>query len=140
MTLSNLRIKLFKLFYYVFHLREFIFYQISTQYQKCVIFQKPIRLEGVKIVPEEKKKAAQLVYQYIETFLDGKKWVAGDTVTVADMSFVSTVTSLDLVVPLEGKYPNIQAWLGRCKGLPWYSANEKGLQDLKDLIKKLLSS
>ncbi|KAK5641234.1 hypothetical protein RI129_009781 [Pyrocoelia pectoralis] len=101
----------------------------------------PIIFFGSKTIPEHLKKNAVKVYEFLEIFLDGHKWVAGDDITVADFSLIPNITSLNVMVPIDdGKFPNIKAWIKRAEKLPYYRANKKGLDDFKVLIDSKLRS
>ncbi|KAF2891055.1 hypothetical protein ILUMI_15118 [Ignelater luminosus] len=70
----------------------------------------PLALKETNVVPPE--KAAEIIeaYGFLEKFLEGNKWMAGENVTLADISLIATVTSLDVLVPIdEKKFPNITA-------------------------------
>lgn len=101
----------------------------------------PLVLKETNIVPHE--KAAEIIegYGFLEKFLEGNKWMAGENVTLADISLIATVTSLDVLVPIEEKkFPNITAWIKRAEKLPYYDANKNGLNQFRNLIQELLNS
>lgn len=50
--------------------------------------------EGQTTIPDDKRKAALEALDYVEGLLKEKEWVAGDKITVADFSLITTVTSL----------------------------------------------
>lgn len=57
---------------------------------------------------------------------------AGDNLTVADISLVATVSSLDIASFDLSKYPNVVAWYEKCKATtPGYDINEEGLTHFK---------
>lgn len=65
--------------------------------------------------------------------------MAGETVTIADISLVATLTSCNVVVPINSeKYPKITAWIKTMEQLPYYNANKVGLDVLDELIKSKL--
>jgi len=74
----------------------------------------------------------------VETFLKGKDYIAGDQLTIADFSLVSSVSSLVAFVDLDPiKYARVSAWVKRLEQLPYYEeANGKGARQLMALIKK----
>lgn len=77
-------------------------------------------------------------YDFVEKFLDGNNWVAGDTLTVADFSFLTSISSWKMLVPFsETKYPKITSWLNKMKQLPYYNEiNECGLDEYRELLKE----
>lgn len=76
-------------------------------------------------------------YSLIEDFLSSNDWIAGPTMTIADLSLIPSITSLDCVVPIDcRKYPRIRYWIKRAESLPCYAANENGLNKIKGLISR----
>lgn len=55
--------------------------------------------------------------------------------TIADFSIVATVSSIDIIVPIDAKkYPKITAWLKKMQALPYYAANKNGLDKMRNQI------
>ncbi|XP_075984524.1 glutathione S-transferase 1-like [Anticarsia gemmatalis] len=80
-------------------------------------------------------------YDFTESFLNGVQWLAGDEPTLADISCVATISSLNEMIPIDAKeYPNITAWLARCSKLDYYQkGNTPGLQEFGVLLKQFLA-
>ncbi|EEZ98835.1 Glutathione S-transferase D2-like Protein [Tribolium castaneum] len=102
----------------------------------------PVYLEGKKTITQQDKERICEAYAFLETFLNGHQWVAGDFISVADYSLVSIISSLHyILVPIDAeKYPNLQAWLKRMEGRPEYEANVKGLEDYRQLLKSKMTN
>ncbi|KAF2889165.1 hypothetical protein ILUMI_17008 [Ignelater luminosus] len=80
-------------------------------------------------VPVHYVEKIKEAYQFLEKFLQGHLWVAGDKVTIADFSLVPTTTSLEYHVKIDPKvYPNIAGWLKRAQALPYFSSDHEQLQ------------
>lgn len=79
------------------------------------------------------------IYSYLEDFIGNQKWMAGDKITIADLCLIPSVTSADILVPIDkSRYPNISGWIKRSQELPYYEeANQIGLDNFKNLIKTL---
>ncbi|KAL1502344.1 hypothetical protein ABEB36_007498 [Hypothenemus hampei] len=90
----------------------------------------------------EKDKADQITqgYQSLETLLEGKNYVAGNELTIADFSIVSSISSCNAaMVPIASNtYPRITAWLARMQALPYYESNQKGVDQFKAFIQSKL--
>ncbi|KAI7815617.1 glutathione S-transferase [Rhyzopertha dominica] len=101
----------------------------------------PILREGAKTVPKEKADALQAGYAFLETFLEGKTYVAGDTLSIADFNIIGTITQANLLVPIAAnRYPQITKWINKMQTLPYYAdANQKGLDLFANVIKSKLS-
>lgn len=56
---------------------------------------------------------------------DGRSYLTGEAITLADYFAASLVALGEIIGTDFGKYPNIQAWLGRMKALPhWREVSE----------------
>jgi len=99
---------------------------------------KPVIFFGQTKVPKERYDAIIEIYNFVETFLKGKDYIAGDQLTIADFSLVSSVSSLVAFVDLDPiKYARVSAWVKRLEQLPYYEeANGKGARQLMAMIKK----
>jgi glutathione S-transferase len=67
------------------------------------IFQRPIAFEGVKVVPEKTKTAIRDVLKFLDNFLADKKFIAGDNLTIADVSLLTTVASFHVSLKVHQK-------------------------------------
>lgn len=95
---------------------------------------------GQKTIVEENSLAVQEAYGYLETFLKDHKYVAGDSLSIADFSIINTIANASALVPLdETKYPKISAWRKRLETLPYYEINKKGSAQFKTIIHNILS-
>jgi len=81
----------------------------------------------------EADKALKEKLAFLETFLSGKNYVAGDNKTVADLSIYSGLGMLDVVNIDLATFPNITAWRARLAAeLPYNEeVNLKPLADFK---------
>lgn len=79
-------------------------------------------------------------YGYVEFFLKDNKYVAGNSLSIADFSIVNTITNANHLVPLdEGTYPKITAWINCLKTLPYYNIVQVGGELFKAVVKSKLS-
>ncbi|KAG8238989.1 hypothetical protein J437_LFUL005046 [Ladona fulva] len=101
----------------------------------------PLIFLGNPVISNEAKRDVEEAYQYLETFLDGHDWVAGDHITIADFCCVSTTSSLDVLVPTANRFPNISAWLARCQEnmVGYAAANQAGLDTFAKVVQSALS-
>lgn len=75
----------------------------------------------------------------MEIYLESQPWVAGDSVTIADFSFITSVTAMSIFVPVSDDYPNITRWIERCEALPYYEVNIEGFEKLKEVVEHLMN-
>ncbi|CAG9821568.1 unnamed protein product [Phaedon cochleariae] len=79
-------------------------------------------------------------YDMVERFLQGGKFIAGNEVTIADISIWCTITNSSTYSPLDlKKYPNIKAWFGRMEALPYAHINIEGRKEIEKLFAKFLN-
>lgn len=100
----------------------------------------PVIMQGETSIPNYKIEQVEKAFGFLEKFLEGKKWLAGDSYTLADISTVASVTGLSVLKPLDS-YPNLKAWLARCEQeLPGYQKlNVPGDKELHELINSKLA-
>lgn len=72
-------------------------------------------------ISEEKRDYVAKAYQLLEDILEGTGYVAGNGLTIADFSCVTSISSLMKIIPMgRERYPRIYEWLDRLKMLPYY--------------------
>lgn len=83
------------------------------------------------------------VYKTFDSILANSetKWLVGDTITIADLCNIATLSTLELFVPPTGKYHHLENWLASCKKeIPGYDeVNQRGLDKLVNYVKILLT-
>jgi len=86
---------------------------------------------------EEKHKAFKQSLDYLNGFLEGNKYVAGNDLTIADLSIVSNVSTIQLLADFDfSNWKNIVQWLKTLeKELPYFEEiNVVPLKFFKDNI------
>eukprot|EP00099_Drosophila_melanogaster_P019938 NP_611329.1 glutathione S transferase E7 [Drosophila melanogaster] len=99
---------------------------------------KPLFAGKQTMIPKERYDAIIEVYDFLEKFLAGNDYVAGNQLTIADFSIISTVSSLEVFVKVDTtKYPRIAAWFKRLQKLPYYEeANGNGARTFESFIRE----
>ncbi|XP_017087046.1 glutathione S-transferase 1 [Drosophila bipectinata] len=97
---------------------------------------RPVLFNGEPTLPQKQVDHVTQIYDFVESFLE-HDYLAGDHVTIADFSLVSTITSIGVFLEMDvAKYPKIEAWLERLKELPYYEeANGSGAAQFVDLLR-----
>ncbi|XP_075166896.1 glutathione S-transferase 1-like [Haematobia irritans] len=97
----------------------------------------PLLFKNQCHIPKEKIDNIVEIYEFLETFLKDGIFMAGDHLTIADFSIISTITSLVGFLEIDGsKYPKLIDWMRRMESLPYYEdANGKGATLLLSMIK-----
>jgi glutathione S-transferase len=89
------------------------------------------------------------VYSFLEAFLEGKQYMTGDSVTLADYSLFPTITSwnffaiittLNVFLTIDvQKYPRLAKWLKVIESRPEAEVNKKGQAIFETIIKSKLT-
>lgn len=78
---------------------------------------------------------AQDAVELLNTFLEGREWLAGDSVTVADYALSTTMMGMQLLDVDLSYAGNIKQWLGSCKdNLAGWELIEANAELLKGLL------
>lgn len=108
-----------------------LYFDMGTLYQKFAEYYYP-QLFAKQPADPEKFKAMETAMGFFNTFLEGNKYAAGDNLTVADISLVSTISTYDAAGFDLSKYPNVAKWYDLCKAtVPGYSINQAGVDEFK---------
>ncbi|CAH0589915.1 unnamed protein product [Chrysodeixis includens] len=71
---------------------------------------------------------------YLEFKLSSQKWLTGDSMRLCDICCGTTLSSLEILVPVSDQHPNVMKWLGNLKALPCFEINSRGLKRLQDFV------
>jgi glutathione S-transferase len=105
----------------LFYISSYIFPRL---YQIAVPIYNGEELE----IPQKKIDEMTRGYQTIESFLSGQKYLAGDFMSIADLSLWTIMESLHQIIPI-GNFPNFVNWLENMRKLPTFEANRKGADE-----------
>ncbi|XP_064543398.1 glutathione S-transferase E14 isoform X2 [Drosophila montana] len=77
-------------------------------------------------------------YDIMEQYLDGQTHMAGDQLTLADISIVSTLSTVHLMFPLAAaRWPQLQRWFAAMQQLDAYEVNRLGVEKLRNIVEEL---
>ncbi|KAL1502342.1 hypothetical protein ABEB36_007496 [Hypothenemus hampei] len=95
----------------------------------------PMLYEKRNIRLDDHKESIYKTYALMEKFLRSFPWIAGKKLSIADLSLIPSITSLNVLVPVNKEdYPNLYNWMERVETLPCYVENQNGLNQLRDLL------
>ncbi|XP_062124811.1 glutathione S-transferase 1-1-like [Drosophila sulfurigaster albostrigata] len=113
-----------------------LYFDVATLYPALADYYHP-QFYKKPLDPELFKKVEE-VLNFLENFLDGKKYLAGDSLSVADISILSTIASFQGIGLDIGKYKNIARWYENgSKVAPGWDEVEKSAAALKAILKSL---
>ncbi|XP_036324009.1 glutathione S-transferase 1-1-like [Rhagoletis pomonella] len=107
-----------------------LYFDMGTLYKSFADYYYPQIFAKQPADPELYKKI-ETAFDFLNTFLEGNKYVAGDKLTVADLAILSTVSTFDGAGFDISKYPNVAKWYETAKKLPGWEENWEGVLEFK---------
>ncbi|KAH8306484.1 hypothetical protein KR018_012669, partial [Drosophila ironensis] len=109
-----------------------LFFDLGTLFDSLAKYYYPILRTG-HFGPLEEFKRAQAAFEFLNTFLEGQDYVAGNQLTLADISILSTVSTFDVFEFEIAQYPNVNRWYENAKKVtPGWEDNLQGMQLMKE--------
>ncbi|XP_030035463.2 glutathione S-transferase 1 [Manduca sexta] len=110
-------------------------FDIGTLYPRFAKYYYPQLFGGAPAVEADLEKLKEGL-QFFNTFLEGRKYSAGEELTLADLSLVATISTIDAAGIGLKEYPNVEKWFELVKATaPGYEeANQKGIDAFKGFI------
>ncbi|XP_068892699.1 glutathione S-transferase 1-like [Tenebrio molitor] len=110
-------------------------FENGVLYERCRTASYPL-FTGTGDISEDDRDKLIEAYGFLEEFLNGRPWLAGDEMTIADLSILATVVSADLFIPVDGeRFPQLADWLKTGKELPYFDeCNADGLAKFKEML------
>ncbi|PSN32392.1 Glutathione S-transferase 1-1 [Blattella germanica] len=83
----------------------------------------------------EKMKKLEEAYKFLDKFLEGQQYVAGNCLTIADIAILASVSTAQIVGFDITRYPNVNRWFQNTKKIvPGYEElNHSGCLEFKKL-------
>lgn len=108
-----------------------LYFDQGTLYQRFADYYYPQIFAKAPANPENFKKIEQ-AFEFLNTFLEGQTYAAGDSLTLADIALVATVSTFEVASFDFSKYANVASWYAKCKSTtPGWDLNEAGLVEFK---------
>ncbi|CAH0401176.1 unnamed protein product [Chilo suppressalis] len=115
-----------------------LYFDSSLLYIKIRAICFPILFLGETEIKQGVKDDLNITLGFLDEFLKGGKWVAGDHITIADTSIYASMSSILAVGWDISKFPNIQRWVKDCAVLSGYEENQEGAEAFGAAVKKNL--
>ncbi|KAH8359535.1 hypothetical protein KR093_007382, partial [Drosophila rubida] len=113
-----------------------LYFDLGTLYKSFADYYYP-QIQKKPADPELLKKLEDAL-NFLNTFLEGQQYVAGDSLTVADIVILANISSLKVVNVDLSKYSNITRWYDNAsKVAPGWDEVEKTVDSLKEFLKTL---
>lgn len=100
----------------------------------------PVLFQRKHVIPTALKNSVDDVYSILNEKLKKRDWLIGKSVTIADLCCISSITTLDLILPVE-KNSKLFDYMQKFKELPYYQeGNQDGLNIVAEYIMKNIFS
>lgn len=89
-------------------------------------------------IPEERLKALDEAYTFLEKFLKKSTFIAGEKFTVADICCVATISCGNIITEISSeKFPKLYGWFRKCEVMDCYqNGNGPGIKELQNIVDK----
>ncbi|KAJ8717579.1 hypothetical protein PYW07_005509 [Mythimna separata] len=71
---------------------------------------------------------------YLELKLRDQKWLTGDKMRLCDLCCGTTISSLEILVPLLQRHENVKNWLEALNSVSCFEVNKRGLKRLQSFV------
>ncbi|XP_017054431.1 glutathione S-transferase 1 [Drosophila ficusphila] len=117
-----------------------LYYDCGHLFPRLRFIVEPVIYFGADEVPADRVAYLQKAYDGLEHCLAGGDYLAGDHLTIADLSCIASVSTAEPFAPIEAEqFPRLVQWFKRLEALPYYQkSNREGLEMLVGLVKGLL--
>ncbi|KAK9301184.1 hypothetical protein QLX08_006284 [Tetragonisca angustula] len=117
-----------------------LYFDACTLYKASLDYYYPIFIYKA---PKDSTKyvAIGTALSFLEKFLEGQDYVAGKTMTLADLAIVVSVSTLEVFSYDLSKYKNVIRWFTRIKSeAPNYEDNDLGAKALKQWSEDMMKN
>lgn len=109
-----------------------MYYEAGHLFCRLRVLYEPIFYFNKVDMPEEWKKYMESQYEYVNDYLKKTEYLCGDHLTIADLSVVTTITSISDYVKVDPvKHYSIVKWIERISVLD--SFKEKNIEGAKQV-------
>jgi len=115
-----------------------LYYDATNVFEKLAQLVRPGIFHKVRTVSKERKDAVREVLKVLNGFLSGNEYFAGDKLTIADFSILTSVTSFVEMGYDMSEYSNLNKWYEMLKSLPDFEENLDGAKYLAGILKDLV--
>ncbi|KAH8318832.1 hypothetical protein KR074_007326, partial [Drosophila pseudoananassae] len=116
-----------------------LYFDMGTLYAAFSKYYYPLIRTGTPGTQEDYQKI-ETAFDFLNTFLEGQDYVAGDHVTVADIAIVATLSTFEAVEFDFSKYSNVTRYYENAKKVvPGWKENWEGLQAFKKRVQDRLA-
>ncbi|KAH8382068.1 hypothetical protein KR009_001654 [Drosophila setifemur] len=105
-----------------------LYFDMGSMYDSMAKYYFKVFFTGQDGTEEDYKRVENTI-GFLNTFLEGHDYVAGDQLTIADFSILASVTNFECLGFDLSKYPNVVRWYANAKKvIPGFQENYEGAQ------------
>ncbi|CAH1970638.1 unnamed protein product [Acanthoscelides obtectus] len=118
-----------------------LYFDCGVLYPRIRAICFPILFLGEDTILDEHKLPLEEALGFLDVFLQGQNFVAGDHLTIADCSLAASVSTIVAVGWKITPYSNVASWLARCAlEIPdYHKANQEGAETFAKAVKAKLA-
>ncbi|ALC46046.1 GstD10 [Drosophila busckii] len=114
-----------------------LYFDMGTLYQSFADYYYPQYIANAPANPEHYKKM-ETAFSFLNTFLEGQQYVAGNQLTIADLAILASVSTFVAMDFKLDNYANVSKWYAHAKKVaPGWAENEKGASEFKAVMETL---
>ncbi|XP_034240494.1 glutathione S-transferase 1-like isoform X2 [Thrips palmi] len=118
-----------------------LYFEATVLFARLRALCVPFIFGSASSVPEDLKLNVKDAFNTLNTLLNGKTWLVGERLTVADIANAAAVSNAVVVGYNLSQHPNVDPWYKRCQtSIKGFEENLKGADDFVALIKKNYSA
>jgi glutathione S-transferase len=115
-----------------------LFYDTGVAFQHCRTVSARVRgvIKCDEVIDEALREEIKEVYKLLNSYLEQTSWIAGNEVTIADFSLISTVGAMNVAVPVGDEFNRVKMWMDKAEAWPHHAVNKKGLLMTVEFLKQ----
>lgn len=110
-----------------------LYFDMGTLYGRFADYYYPVYFSGSPYDPAKLEKINDAM-KFLDTFLEGQEYAAGDHLTIADLALVTSISTYEAVDYDLSPYKNITRWYAKVKQTAPGYAEDNGPEEFKKLV------
>ncbi|CAO1358328.1 unnamed protein product [Diamesa tonsa] len=111
-----------------------LYYDTTVVFENNAEAIRPVIYDGEKTIKQEARDKFTDCFKVLDGYLEECKWIAGDNLTIADISLLATIVTVSEFGYDLTQHKNLHAWFTKCQALPGFEENRLGGKFLADIM------
>ncbi|XP_030753847.1 glutathione S-transferase 1-like [Sitophilus oryzae] len=122
-------------------INQILNFDCGTLFRRFSDCTRPIFYDGKKSIEQKQLDNLKEAYSTLERILNSTKFLAGDNVTIADISVLSNILPGSVILPIDNEeFPKLKSWLIHLESTEFYKTGQKAYETFKRGYEYLLGS